>query len=760
MSVLNINELTFGSDDAELDEKHGFLGKVFLKTSIYHRVRNSFRELIIGRKGSGKSAICLMLKNVLESEGVTTILITPDSLSQRKIEQLKISSINKDESYILSWKYILLITVAREILAKVKNGKTKSIKKKLKILRHFLIANSEIEKSFFDRLFGRVSALSKLSVKAYGIEGSLETRQLQIQNDAANELNDFEKVLAELLAELEEFKIALLIDKVDDIWNQTEESEMMIVGLLKAIHALNASLKNVNILVFLRADIYDTLKFNDSDKFHSLEERLNWEDGDLKHLIATRGKVSANLDETGIDTLWNIIFESQVHGTGSFEYIVERTLKRPRDLIQFCNNALTEAQDQAHYCITQNDILKAEKQYSNWKLKDLASEYAIQYSYLDELLGLFQAFKVEFTQEEFDIRYQEAKKTLTKYPELQTISTSKMLQILFIIGFLGTRVNGEEVFVYDDPLTLLPQHNTLVVHPAFHPALGLQKSILFDQRQQKVTGQVNVAGDIIARDVVTGIQIDQYESTGRELDSLKKRLTMLERNLRKLEEQSARYGAGEVPLHILNQIEDAKSQIQEFTERYYQIGYQKIPLDQIANASLTADYYDPPTGEVVFNGVPFLISQDRKGIFNTSALRGKDTVHLKLSKSFKGVTSVYFLINSGNSLKENEGETFGIIKFGFEENIFQQTDLILGKNIREWAPGNLPPGRLADTVIDSLSQPAWVGTNHSGNKAVIDQLEVPIFAENHHKALEQIVVTRNLQVKQAAFMIYAITLKF
>lgn len=38
----NINDLTFGSDDAELDEKRGFLGKVFLKTSIYHRVKKNF----------------------------------------------------------------------------------------------------------------------------------------------------------------------------------------------------------------------------------------------------------------------------------------------------------------------------------------------------------------------------------------------------------------------------------------------------------------------------------------------------------------------------------------------------------------------------------------------------------------------------------------------------------------------------------------------------------------------------------------------
>ena len=45
---INMNLLTFGSDDAEFDEKHGFLDKVFLKTTIYNRAKDAKRELVIG----------------------------------------------------------------------------------------------------------------------------------------------------------------------------------------------------------------------------------------------------------------------------------------------------------------------------------------------------------------------------------------------------------------------------------------------------------------------------------------------------------------------------------------------------------------------------------------------------------------------------------------------------------------------------------------------------------------------------------------
>jgi len=81
---LSLVKLTFGYDDAERDAKQGFLSKVFLKTALYNRIKTDQSELIIGRKGAGKSATCLILKTAFESEGVKVALLTPESLSQKK----------------------------------------------------------------------------------------------------------------------------------------------------------------------------------------------------------------------------------------------------------------------------------------------------------------------------------------------------------------------------------------------------------------------------------------------------------------------------------------------------------------------------------------------------------------------------------------------------------------------------------------------------------------------------------------------------
>ncbi|MEH1903120.1 MAG: hypothetical protein V7L04_17335 [Nostoc sp.] len=104
MANLNLAELTFGHDYAERDAKQGFLSKVFLKTPLYNRIKNDQCELFIERKGAGKSANCLILKGAFEREGTKVALLTPESLSKQKIQALEISSINREETYLQTWR--------------------------------------------------------------------------------------------------------------------------------------------------------------------------------------------------------------------------------------------------------------------------------------------------------------------------------------------------------------------------------------------------------------------------------------------------------------------------------------------------------------------------------------------------------------------------------------------------------------------------------------------------------------------------------
>ena len=162
---MDLAKLTFGSDDAELDEKHGFLDKVFLKTSIYRRAKEGQRELLIGRKGAGKSAICLSLKKAFEKEGAPTLLIAPKTMSLRELEQFKLSTLNNDEAFVFAWKHFLLLKIGLAFHSRIISNealKTRPlIKPKLKRIRRFLVFNNELERNFREKVWGPSSSLRR-----------------------------------------------------------------------------------------------------------------------------------------------------------------------------------------------------------------------------------------------------------------------------------------------------------------------------------------------------------------------------------------------------------------------------------------------------------------------------------------------------------------------------------------------------------------------------------------------------------------------
>ncbi len=182
-----------------------------------------------------------------------------------------------------------------------------------------------------------------------------------------------------------------------------------------------------------------------------------------------------------------------------------------------------------------------------------------------------------------------------------------------------------------------------------------------------------------------------------------------------------------------------------------------VPLDQIVNNNLESNYSSPPTGDLKFDEIPFRIKRGEKSILNISPLH-VDNEKLELDKPVKGVSSAYFLTNAGNGFKENEGKTIGEIEFRFEDEIYQRQELVLGQNIREWAPGNIPGG-LVDSVTDTASQQIWEGKNVDGNRAVIDRLEVLIDTKNQKRSLRGIRFSRNSSIEKSAFFVLAVTLK-
>jgi hypothetical protein len=202
-----------------------------------------------------------------------------------------------------------------------------------------------------------------------------------------------------------------------------------------------------------------------------------------------------------------------------------------------------------------------------------------------------------------------------------------------------------------------------------------------------------------------------------------------------------------------------------------------LPIGKVANAYLEGKYQNLPLGEVEFGGVNFFLKSGAS-VFDTSKARFIDPddcvrVKLELPEPAIQVKSVHLLINAGggwrihpDSKKVFEWLKIGKVILGFEDNIKQTIELILGDNIREWAIGNFP-GQLVDRVADPLCQVAWRSTTPEGKYAVIDRLEIPILETHKNKKLEYISFVRDIgrhtppqEGGSLHFFVSAVTLEF
>lgn len=174
--------------------------------------------------------------------------------------------------------------------------------------------------------------------------------------------------------------------------------------------------------------------------------------------------------------------------------------------------------------------------------------------------------------------------------------------------------------------------------------------------------------------------------------------------------------------------------------------YMPIPLTGIGNSYLKNRFINLPAGDVGLGGVQFQLKQDSL-IFDTDKqIRcylprddGGKEIDCQLPKPVNGVKSVYFLINSGNSKGTYTNKSVGEIRLVFKDAPPIVVELVLGKNIREWCPGNL------GDYVREISSPevvasVWSGMSKNGANAVIDCLKISVYACMRGCFLEKIII--------------------
>jgi hypothetical protein len=386
---VDLTRLSLGAPSAERDISQG-LADYFVESQAFRRVADGPKRIVLGNRGTGKSAIFKVIAERRRKAKLPVIELAPENYSYEML-----TTILKEESegswakhgaYAVAWKYLIYVLVMKAVAGDA----TKLKKDASGRIQRYLRDNHAGEAG--SKLGALISYLKRMEgFKVGPVEASIKTRELE----RMYKLDEITPLLKDLQEALKTKPVVVFVDELDQGWDASEDAKAFVSGLFQACAKLNELSPNLHVYMSLRQELYDSIPalYEDAQKARDLIEVISWDEPSLLELVANRIRYSVPALRSLPDAeCWGAVFAEtlQYRGSKSFNYIVDRTLYRPREVIEFGTRAIEAAQDAGAFPIDYATLSESEINYSRARLQDIAAEYRFQYP---GLLSVFDVFR-------------------------------------------------------------------------------------------------------------------------------------------------------------------------------------------------------------------------------------------------------------------------------------------------------------------------------------------------------------------------------
>jgi len=456
----------------------------FVPTGQSSQAKRGHARLVVGRKGSGKTALFYdVRRSVSPKPGRIVLDLMPEGHQFTRLREVVLERLTpggQEQAMVAFWNHVLLVELARQVIRvdSISAYRDANVLSRYERLRQLCDGlEGGVNEDFSRRL---LTLVERLQATGEAVEdGSLDKALTQFLY--SNDIRELSNALADYVGGEKE-SIWLLVDNLDKGWptKGTDSTDIAVVrGFLEATRGLQRELDRRGVdfkcLVFLRTDIYEHLRSETADKGKDTPIRLDQFDRAIFEEIA-RSRIEASTGVLGtFAELWRQIAVTHVGSEDSFAYIVDRTLMRPRDLLLFLQACVETALNRGHALVTAEDILQAEKLYSEETLYQTASELESTHpDYASALLEFQGAKRV--------LSYAEVTELLVGVG-IDENAVKEAIDLLVWFGFLGVSGQGfaEEQYSHTARFDMHRLMNpvergrgSLVIHPAFHSALEVR----------------------------------------------------------------------------------------------------------------------------------------------------------------------------------------------------------------------------------------------------------------------------------------------
>ena len=419
-----------GLNEAQDDEE--YLLNCFVDLGDLDQIKDfrSKKCLILGRTGVGKTALITKLKDEKQEK---VIIIDPEALAMRHISNSTIINylveldIDLNTFFKLLWRHEICVEIFTQhvkvvsetdhsnFIDKVQYYFKKNNPKHLKALEYL----EQWKDTFWKTSDNHVSKMiektensvgSSLGMDVAGLQSKIKGRtelsreQIQeIKQRGQSIVNDVQmKEVMGLLDMLDDFieyhkvKYYIVIDRLDEKWVGNDIRYKLIKSLIETLRDLNR-LQNIKPLATLRYDligrVFDISKDSgfQEEKYSSLFLNIRWNRAQLIRLIDERINYQFKHRYSKRTRLsYKDILPDKVLGVPTIDYIIDRTLMRPRDVIEFVNFCIECAIEENDGIIHENTVIEAEERYSRSRLGSLYYEWFSDYPGLEQLISLLK----------------------------------------------------------------------------------------------------------------------------------------------------------------------------------------------------------------------------------------------------------------------------------------------------------------------------------------------------------------------------------
>jgi Cdc6-like AAA superfamily ATPase len=399
-ALTEIQQIALGDPVAEQEAED--LPEYFVTTATYNEALRAKHSIVVGRKGTGKTATLYKLAHEISGDKRNHVcVIKPIAYELEGILRMLRQAIPKSEQgYLIEslWKFLIFTELAKSVYEELRSRPAflEPDPQELDLLQ-FMDTNASVLLSEFSiRLESAVASLEALDTNA-----SAESQRLRISELLHADLIPRLRALLGAVLHRKQ-KVVILVDNLDKAWHQRSDLSVLsqlLFGLLGVSGRISQEFDksgpwrlpvNVSLILFMRSDIYAQVIAFAKERDKLPIRFITWDDpGLLLRVIEDRFARSSDAAINRPDDIWDRFFCSDVLGVPIKRFITSAILPRPRDLIYLVRSALDHAVNSGHARIEPEDLLAAEKQYSHYALDSLVVEGNTDVDRLEELLYEF-----------------------------------------------------------------------------------------------------------------------------------------------------------------------------------------------------------------------------------------------------------------------------------------------------------------------------------------------------------------------------------